>query len=330
MNTFKAFLITDSGREVTARFVDFKLEDLDPGEVLVEVAYSDINYKDVLAATGKGKILRRPECIGGVDFSGVVVASDDPRFSPGDEVLAVGNLLGTAHHGGFARFARVPGDWLHKLPAGMSLWDAMAFGTAGFTAAISLLKMEANGLNPTKGPVIVSGATGGVGSIAIGALAKRGYQVIALTGKADQEGYLRGLGASEIMLRGEIQFDSIKPLEPVRWAGAIDNLGGNVLAWIVSSTDIHGVVTAIGMAAGAYAKLSVMPFILRGVSVLGISSAKYDRATRETVWHKLAGDFRPARLRESTKTLAFCDLPMVFDEFIQSNVVGRYVVDVRA
>lgn len=330
MEKFKAFLIQGSGKDTKAEFVDFSLDQLDPGEVVVEVAYSDINYKDALAATGKGKILRRPQCIGGIDFSGTVVSSSDKRFAVGDEVLAVGNLLGTSHHGGYARFARVPAEWLHKLPKGMSLWDAMAYGTAGFTAGIAIMRMEQNGLKPEKGPVLVTGSTGGVGSIAIAALAKRGYKVAALTGKADQSAYLKGLGASEILLRQELNLSEIKPLESARWAGAVENLGGNILSWIVSSTDVDGTIASIGLAAGAEAKFSVMPFILRSVCLIGISSGKYDWATREEVWKNLAGPFRPENLKGFTKTIPFAEMPSVFPRFIESTVVGRYVVDVRA
>src|SRR4051812_21198213 len=203
MDRFKAYRLSETPeKKIKAEFVDCTLDDLDPGSVTVRVAYSDVNYKDALAATGKGRILRRASCIGGIDFSGTVVSSDDARFAKGDAVLAVGYDLGVGHHGGYAQYARVPGDWLTRLPAGMSLWDAMAFGTAGFTAGIAIARMEHNGLKPANGPVIVNGATGGVGSIAIASLAKLGYHVVALTGKAAEADWLEKLGAAEIKLRG--------------------------------------------------------------------------------------------------------------------------------
>ena len=230
MEKFKAFKLEEVDRKIRAGFVDMTLEELDPGEVVVRVAYSDINYKDALAATGKGRVLRRPACVGGIDFSGTVVSSSDSRFAKGDAVLAVGFDLGVAHHGGYAQYARVPAEWLVRLPQGMSLWEAMAFGTAGFTAGLGIVRMEQNGLKPGNGPVIVNGATGGVGSIAVSALAKLGYHVVALTGKAAESDWLKKLGAKEILLRKDLNLEKIKPLDKATWAGAVDNLGGPVLA----------------------------------------------------------------------------------------------------
>src|SRR3954468_1844694 len=229
MERFKAYRLTEADKKVRAEFVEMTLDELDPGDVTVRVAYSDINYKDALAATGKGRILRRASCVGGIDFSGTVVASSDARFAKGDAVLGVGFDLGVAHHGGYAEYARVPADWLVKLPQGMTLWDAMAFGTAGFTAGIAIVRMEHNGLKPANGPVIVNGATGGVGSIAVAMFAKLGYHVVALTGKESESDWLKKLGAKEIKLRSELDLSKIKPLDKATWAGAVDNLGGPVL-----------------------------------------------------------------------------------------------------
>src|SRR5262245_4758044 len=252
MQKFKAYKLTETPeKKIRAEFVDCTLDELDPGNVVVRVAYSDVNYKDALAATGKGKILRRPSCIGGIDFSGTVVSSSDARFSKGDAVLGVGYDLGVAHHGGYSQYARVPGEWLLKLPQGMSLWDAMAFGTAGFTAGIGIVRMEENRLKPANGPVIVNGATGGVGSIAIAALAKLGYHVVALTGKAAEADWLKKIGAAEVKLRSEIDLTKIKPLDKASWAGAVDNLGGEVLAWMASTMKVNGVIASIGLAASA-------------------------------------------------------------------------------
>jgi acrylyl-CoA reductase (NADPH) len=332
VDRFKAFQLTETpDRKVEARFVERRLEELDAGDVVVRVAYSDVNYKDALAATGKGRILRRASCIGGIDFSGTVESSADARFKKGDQVLAVGYDLGVAHHGGYAQCARVPGDWLTKLPPGLTLWDAMAYGTAGFTAGIAVVRMESNGLKPANGPVIVNGATGGVGSIALAALAKTGYHVVALTGKESEAEWLKKLGAREIMFRKNLDLQKIKPLDKATWAGAVDNLGGEVLAWMVSTMKVNGVIASIGLAASASLNTTVMPFILRGVSLLGINST--DSPTpelRREVWRRLAGDLRPPLLKEMCRTIAFAELPKAFDDFINARVSRRVVVDVGA
>jgi acrylyl-CoA reductase (NADPH) len=331
MDKFRSFRITQAGKGVEAGFADCALEDLDPGELVVRVAYSDVNYKDALAATGKGRILLRPSCIGGIDLAGTVTASADARFAKGDAVLAVGHDLGVKHHGGYAEYARIPADWAVKLPKGLTLWEAMAFGTAGYTAGLAVVKMEHNGLKPDGGPVIVDGATGGVGSIAIAALAKLGYHVVALTGKADGADYLKKLGAAEIKLRSEIDLSKIKPLDKATWQGAVDNLGGEVLAWMASTMKFNGVIASIGLAAGFGLNTTVMPFILRGVSLLGINSTDAPSPELERqVWARLAGDMKPAGLKAMAKTIPFADLPKVFDDFIGARVTGRIVVDLNA
>jgi len=327
---FKAFKLTEVDRKIQAGFVECSLDDLDPGEVVIRVAYSDVNYKDALAATGKGKILRRASCIGGIDLSGTVVSSSDPRFARGDAVLAVGFDLGVAHHGGYSQYARIPADWAMKLPKGMSLWDAMAYGTAGFTAGIGIVRMEHNGLKPANGPVIVNGATGGVGSISIAALANLGYHVVALTGKAGEAQWLKRLGAKEIMLRASLDLSKIRPLDKATWAGAVDNLGGEVLAWIASTMKVNGVIASIGLAASPSLNTTVMPFILRGASLLGINSSESpSRELRETVWRRLATDMRPPMLKEMCRTIRFSELPSVFDDFISAKVSRRVVVDLN-
>lgn len=330
MQRFKAFKLTEVEKKIRTEFVDCSLEELDPGEVVVRVAYSDVNYKDALAATGKGRILLRPSCIGGIDLSGTVVSSSDARFAKGDAVLATGFDLGVKHHGGYAEYARVPADWLLKIPQGMSLWEAMALGTAGFTAGLAIVRMEQNGLRPANGPVIVDGATGGVGSIAIAALSRLGYHVVALTGKAGQSEYLRKLGAKEIKLRNEIDLGKIKPLDKATWAGAVDNLGGEVLAWMASTMKMNGVIASIGLAASANLSTTVMPFILRGVSLLGINSSDSPGAgLRGEVWRRLASDMRPPLLKEMCRIIPFPELPRVFDDFINARVTGRIVVDLN-
>jgi acrylyl-CoA reductase (NADPH) len=325
---FRAFKLEEVDRKMRASFVEMTLEDLDPGEVVVRVAYSDVNYKDALAATGKGRILRRPACVGGIDFSGTVVSSGDSRFAKGDAVLAAGFDLGVAHHGGYAQYARVPAEWLTRLPQGMSLWEAMAFGTAGFTAGLGIVRMEQNGLRPENGPVIVNGATGGVGSIAVSALAKLGYHVVALTGKETESGWLKRLGAKEIKLRGQIDFSKVKPLEKATWAGAVDNLGGEALAWMAATMNFNGVIASIGLAASPNLNTTVLPFILRGVSLLGINSTDApSSALRSEVWRRLGADMKPPLLKEMCRTIPFSDLPKVFEDFINARVSRRVVVD---
>ncbi|HVJ12012.1 MAG TPA: acryloyl-CoA reductase, partial [Burkholderiales bacterium] len=281
MERFKAYKLTElPERKIRAEFVDMTLDELDPGDVVVRVAYSDVNYKDALAATGKGKILRRPSCVGGIDLSGTVVSSTDANFKKGDAVVGIGFDLGVSHHGGYAQYARVPAAWLMKLPQGMTLWDAMAYGTAGYTAGIAIVRMEHEGLKPSNGPVLVNGATGGVGSIALACLARLGYHVVALTGKESEADWLRKLGAKEVKLRSEIDLSKIKPLDKSTWAGAVDNLGGDVLAWICSTMKDNGVIASIGLAASPSLNTTVMPFILRGARLLGINSGESSNDVR--------------------------------------------------
>ncbi len=330
MAPFKAYRITQQDKGVKAEFVQCTLDDLDPGEVVIRVAYSDINYKDALAATGRGRILLRPSCIGGIDLSGTVLSSSDARFAKGDAVLVVGHELGVKHHGGYAEYARVPASWVVKLPPGLTLWEAMAFGTAGYTAGLAILKMELNGLKPANGPVIVSGATGGVGSIAIAALARLGYHVVALTGKESEAEWLTRIGAREVKSRKDLDLAKIKPLDRATWAGAIDNLGGEVLAWMASTMKVNGVIGSIGLAASHSLNTTVMPFILRGVSLLGINSTDAPSAELEReAWRRLATDLRPPLLKDIARTIPFDQLPGAFDDFIQGKVRGRTVVDLN-
>ena len=328
---FRAFKLTTVEKSIRAEFVECRLEDLDPGELVVRVAYSDVNYKDALAATGKGRILLRPACIGGIDLAGTVTESSDPRFAKGDAILAVGHELGVKHHGGYAEYARIPAAWAAKLPKGMTLWEAMAFGTAGYTAGLAVVRMELNGLKPANGPVLVNGATGGVGSIAVAALAKLGYAVTALTGKESESAWLQKLGAKEILLRQSLDLAKIRPLDKSTWAGAVDNLGGEVLAWMASTMKFNGVIASIGLAASPSLNTTVLPFILRGVSLLGINSTDCPTPELEReVWRRLASDMRPPLLKEMARTVPFADLPKVFDDFINAKVTRRVVVDMAA
>jgi acrylyl-CoA reductase (NADPH) len=327
---FRAYRISEVDKKVSAAFADFTLDELDPGEVVIKVAYSDVNYKDALAATGKGRILLRPACIGGIDLSGTVVSSADSRFAKGDAVIATSYDIGVKHHGGYAEYARIPADWVVKMPQGMTLWEAMAFGTAGFTAGLAIVRMEQVGLKPANGPVIVNGATGGVGSIAIDALSRLGYEVVALTGKANEADYLKNLGAKEVKLRTELDLAKIRPLDKALWAGAVDNLGGDVLAWMLSGIKVGGAVASIGLAASFDLKTTVMPFILRGASLLGVDSVNCPMPQRQEVWRRLATDMKPAHLKDMCRTIPFADLPGVFDDFIASKNRGRVVVDLNA
>jgi acrylyl-CoA reductase (NADPH) len=330
MERFKAYKLTETPeRKIRAEFVDMTLDDLDPGDVVIRVAYSDVNYKDALAATGKGKILRRASCVGGIDLAGTVVSSENAHFKKGDAVVGVGFDLGVSHHGGYAQYARVPAAWLTKLPQGLTLWDAMAFGTAGYTAGIAIVRMEHEGLKPSSGPVLVNGATGGVGSIAVASLARLGYHVVALTGKESEADWLKKLGAKEILLRKTLNLEKIKPLDKSTWAGAVDSLGGDVLSWICSTMKDNGVIASIGLAASPNLNTTVMPFILRGARLLGINSGESSNDVRDTVWRRLATDMKPPLLKEMARTVPFSKLPTVFDDFINARVTRRVVVDLE-
>jgi acrylyl-CoA reductase (NADPH) len=328
MNSFKALLIEERDGKVSSGLVRMDESQLDAGGVTIRVAYSSINYKDALAATGAGKIIRRFPCIGGIDMSGTVIESTDLRFKPGDRVVATSFDIGVAHHGGYAEIARVPADWVVPLPAGLSLFDAMVLGTAGFTAALGIVRMEENGLRPEKGAVIVTGATGGVGSLAIDMLAKLGYHVVALTGKEAEAAYLRELGAAEVLLRESLDLTKIRPLDRGRWAGAVDNLGGDYLAWIASTMQQGGTIASIGLAASMSLNTTVAPFILRGVSLLGIDSGYIREPYRSGVWQRLASDLRPPHLENMARRIAFDDLPTAFEAFIAGRAKGRAVVEI--
>ncbi len=331
MSAFKAFVIDqDENRKVVSRLTTMQPEQLDAGEVLIRVSYSSINYKDALAATGAGKIIRRFPCVGGIDLSGEVVDSADARFKPGDKVIATSFDIGVAHHGGYAEYARVPAGWVVPLPAGLDLFEAMALGTAGFTAALGVVRMEDNGLAPANGPVIVTGATGGVGGLAIEMLAQLGYHVVALTGKEAESDYLKMLGASEIKLRSSIDLDKVRPLEAAQWAGAVDNVGGPILHWVLATMKQAGTVASIGNAASFKLDTTVFPFILRGVSLLGIDSGYMGFPTRQRVWDRLATDLKPKHLAAVTRTIGFDELPGAFDDFIAGRVKGRTVVRIGA
>ena len=328
MTTLKAFRIFNEDGKVAGRYVDMRLDELDAGNVVIKVAYSSVNFKDALAATGAGRIIRRFPCVGGVDLSGTVTESDDARFKKGDAVIATSYDIGVAHDGGYAQYARIPGAWVVPLPKGLDLFEAMALGTAGFTAALAVERMEHDGLKPGNGPVIVTGATGGVGSIAVDILARTGYHVVALTGKENASDYLKGLGAKEVMLRSQLDLAKIKPLDKATWAGAVDNLGGDVMSWIASTMQIGGTLASIGLAASHNFNTTVMPFILRGVSLLGIDSVNAPMPLREKVWKRLGSELKPRQLKDIVTTVDFAELPGVFKKIMDKEMRGRAVVKI--
>jgi len=328
MDKFNAFLIEEVDGKVVSGFKQMNLTDLDAGEVVIKTAYSSVNFKDALAATGAGKIIRRFPCIGGIDLSGTVVETSSSEFSVGDEVIATSYDIGVAHHGGYAEYARIPAEWVVPMPKGLDLFSSMALGTAGFTAGLAVERMEHDGLAPSAGPVVVNGATGGVGGIAVDILSGLGYSVTAMTGKSDQEGYLKNLGASEILLRDSIDLEKIKPLARETWAGAVDNLGGDILSWIASGMKVGGAIASIGLASSFKFNTTVMPFILRGVSLLGIDSVNAKSLVRRKVWERLGSDMKPAHLSDIVQTVEFDELPSVFPKLMQSAMRGRVVVKV--
>lgn len=331
MERFRAFRIHQEGGKIAARLETIGLDDLGPGEVVVKVRYSTINYKDALAATGAGKILRKYPLVGGIDFAGEVVSSQHAAFKPGQKVLVNGCGLSETHDGGYAEYARVQGDWVVPIPAGLDEFQCMAIGTAGYTAALAIHRMEQNGQVPTgenSGEIVVTGATGGVGSLAIDMLAGRGYRVVAVTGKQSATAYLEQLGAARVLLRETINLGS-RPLEAELWAGAIDNLGGDVLAWLTRTTKFWGNIASIGLAASAELKTTVVPFILRGVNLLGINSVFTPRPLRLAVWQRLASDLKPRHLDTIvTRTVGLDELPQAFEPYVKGAMTGRTVVKI--
>lgn len=324
---FKGYRIHQEDGQIVGRFDDLGLDDLTEGEVVIRARYSSINYKDALAATGAGKIMRRFPLVGGIDVAGHVESSADDRYAPGDPVLVTGCGLGEDFDGGYSEFVRARGDWVIPIPTGMDAHQAMCLGTAGFTAALAITRLEHNGLQPGGGSVAVTGASGGVGSLAVNMLAGRGYSTTAVTGKDTAADFLKSLGAEEVLVRSEIDMGS-RPLEKALWSGAVDNLGGDTLAWLIRTTDWWGSVASIGLAQSFKLNTTVMPFILRGVNLLGINSVATPRDIRLKVWERLAGDLRPDKLDViGTRVVPFADLPSAFDDYLKGAVTGRTVVD---
>jgi len=323
--TFRAFRIVDD--KAPGHVADVAIDELTAGDVVIDVAYSSVNYKDALAGTATGKIVRKFPLVGGIDLAGTVRSSGDGRFREGQPVVVTGYDLGVAHDGGYAAVARVPADWVVPLPANLDLFEAMAIGTAGFTAGLSIVELEHNGLKPGSGPVIVTGATGGVGSLAVSFLSRLGYKVTALTGKDGEHAFLRSLGAAEVVSRAALQMGT-RPLEKATWAGAVDAVGGDVLAWLTRTMNYGGVIANSGLTAGTDLHTTVLPFILRGVKLIGIDSVMCSMARRLEVWRRLATDMKPSQLRTIATEIRLDDLPTAFDTLLKGRARGRFVVKV--
>jgi putative YhdH/YhfP family quinone oxidoreductase len=305
------------------------LDDLPADGVLIEIERSSVNYKDALATTANGKVARISPLVPGIDLAGTVVESDVDEVAPGTAVVAHGYDLGVSRHGGYAQLARVPADWVVPLPTGLDAREAMIIGTAGFTAALSVVALEERGLTPANGPILVTGATGGVGSVAVGILATRGYEVVASTGKADAEPYLRSIGATSIVDRAELSGEGGKPLETMKWAAAVDCVGGATLANVLARIQYGGAVAASGLTGGASLPTTVLPFILRGVALLGIDSVQTPIARRRAVWQRLGADLKPDSLATIGRDVSLEGVEDVLDAILRGEVTGRVVVDVR-
>jgi putative YhdH/YhfP family quinone oxidoreductase len=315
-----------AGSQITAGVEAITLDDLPTGELLIRVAYSSLNYKDALACQGHPGVVRTFPHIPGIDCAGTVVESESPQYRPGDEVLVTGYELGAGHWGGFSAYVRVPADWLVPLPSGLPLRDAMIYGTAGFTAAQCVSAIIDRNIRPDRGPLIVTGSTGGVGSISVAILSKLGYEVAAVTGKREAHDLLLRLGAKSILSREEVTDTTDRPLLPARWAAAIDTVGGRPLATILRSTDHRGCVAACGLVAGPELKLTVYPFILRGVTLAGIDSARCPRPERFAMWQKLAGPWRIEQLDDIADEITLGEVPDRVQRILAGQIMGRTIV----
>jgi acrylyl-CoA reductase (NADPH) len=327
---FKALMIDSPGGAPTVAVQELDEVRLPQGNVTVGVEYSTINYKDGLVATGAGGLVKQYPHVPGIDFAGAVIASDDPRYNIGDRVILTGWRVGEVRWGGYAEKARVHGDWLVPLPVGLTTRQAMAIGTAGFTAMLAVIALENQGLTPQSGEVLVTGAAGGVGSIATAILAKRGYQVVASTGRDDTQNYLKNLGATGVIDRAPFADPAKRPLEGERWAGCIDSVGGNTLARVLAQTKYRGSVAAVGLAGGSKLDHTVIPFLLRGINLLGIDSVMCPTARRLEAWTRLRTDLPLDLLETMIVPAALGDVPRFAADILKGQVRGRVVVDVRA
>lgn len=322
---FKALRIFEESGKISGRLTSLGIEDLDAGEVVIEVGYSSVNFKDALAITGAGKVIRRYPCNAGIDSAGTVVSSTDARFKPGDAVVATSYDMGVSHDGGLARYARVKADWVVPLPAGLTLFESMALGTAGFTAGLAIELAEKNDLVPKSGKVLVNGATGGVASLCIDMLSRLGYSVTALTGKANEAEYLKSLGASEVLDRTTLDMGT-RPLEKTLWAAAFDSVGGEQLGWLTRTMQVGGVIASFGNAGGIDFKTNVLPFILRGVRLIGVDTGYTPMPLRQKVWGRLATDLKPSRLDTIAHAISLGDVPEYCARMLKGQIRGRAVV----
>ncbi len=326
MEKFKAFRIFNDNDRVAGRVVDAALNELAPGEVVFRAAYSSVNYKDALAATGTGgRIIRKYPLIGGIDATGVVMSSSDSRFKPGDEILCTSYEFGVSHDGGYSQVCRVPADWVVPLPGGLTLFEAAVLGVAGYTAGLAIELLELNGMAPGNGKVLVNGATGGVSTLAIDMLAGSGYEVVAVTGKESEKGFLRKIGAREVLPRPALE-ERPRPLEKALWAAAFDSVGGDQLAWLTRTVQQDGVIAAYGNAGGIELKTTVLPFILRGVRLIGVNSGDTPMPLRRRIWQRLAAGLKPRHLDAIARVIALHDLPGYFEQMLQGRIKGRAVV----
>ncbi|RFU64430.1 acryloyl-CoA reductase [Peribacillus saganii] len=329
MKQFKALVVDKTEDSFSLAIKYLSLNDLPEGEVVVKVVYSSINYKDGLASIPNGNIVRSYPFVPGIDLAGVVVSSADSRFNEGDKIIATSYDIGVSHFGGFSEYARIPADWIVPLPEGLTLKEAMVYGTAGFTAALSIQQLENAGLTPEKGTVLVTGATGGVGSVAVAMLAKRGYQVAASTGKESEHDYLRSIGANEILSREDVYSGKIKALDKQIWAAAVDPVGGESLAAILSKISYGGSVAVSGLTGGTAVPTAVFPFILRAVNLLGIDSVNCPMEIRKPLWLRMATDLKPKGLLEDIqKELAFEELPKALETILKGQAKGRMIVKI--
>lgn len=328
VETFPALFADRAGDRVIVQTREISVDDLMPGEVTVRVEYSSVNYKDGLATTPGGQIVQSYPMVLGIEFAGVVESSADTRFRSGDPVVVAGFGLGQTHYGGYSRYARVPGDWVVPLPQGLTCGDAMLIGVAGFTAGLALDALERNGLNPGRGPVLVTGASGGVGSVAVALLANRGYHVIASSGKSDAVEFLRGLGAQEVIGRDQLTAERSRSLTAQNWAAAIDQVGGRTLENVLKSIRYGGAVALTGLVGGSDLQTTVFPFIIRGVGLLGIDSAFCPMQQRNIIWERFADDWRltPVQVSAIRHDISLDQLPDALEQILQGNVSGRIVV----
>jgi|SRR5690625_473354 len=327
MKSFKAFVVNKTEADFSAEIKQLNESDLPEGDVTIRVVYSSVNYKDGLASIPDGKIVRTYPFVPGIDLAGTVVSSTDASFRKGDEVIVTSYELGVSHYGGFSQYARVPKEWVVPLPDGLTMKEAMAFGTAGFTAALSVQRLEESGVTPDKGPILVLGATGGVGSLATSILVKNGYDVIASTGKESEHDYLKKLGVKEILSREDLLPEKIRPLDKQRWAGAIDPVGGKALAYALSTIKYGGAVAVCGLAGGTNVPTTVHPFILRGVNLLGIDSVYCPMEVRQKLWKRMANELKPTNLLEDIgNEVTLDELPDILSNILKGKIKGRNIV----